>query len=105
MFAGKYKIFHTGVFCNLHPLLSVELNGIELLIKIIINLYRNRARAFVITSSPLAAARPADFRPFEANRSPMDKQTELQLPPPVDHLWLGCQGGLGRRLDRRPPAA
>lgn len=101
MLRGEDEVLHAGIPGQRHPFPGVKSDGIELFIEIVVHVRWDLATS--TRSTPLAVARPADLGSFEADRAPMNEETETSLPPPLHILLAGVQirffafGGAGRR--------
>ena len=73
MLGGNDQVFHAGGFGHAHPVLGVELGGVELAVELVI-----------LVSGDLCAPRPTDLRAFDTDRSPVDEHAETHGLPGVD---------------------
>ena len=68
-------VLHAGRLGDGHPLVGVELHGVEALVEVVVLLHRR-----------LASARPADLLARERHGAPVDEHAEAQVAPPFHRL-------------------
>ena len=77
VFRGEHHVFHAGVLGDGHPAIGIELSGVELPVKTVVN--GNRDWAVVRALGVGIGPRPTDFRPLQADRPPVDEHPESRL--------------------------
>ena len=68
-------VLHAGRLGDGHPLVGVELHGVEALVEVVVLLHRR-----------LASARPADLLARKRHGTPVDEHAEAQVAPPLHSL-------------------
>ena len=84
---GQHHVFYARGLREPCPFHAAEIGRVEVPVKIVVNLDRNLP--FVRALGIGVGARPTDLGLFEADRSPVDEQTETPLSPPAEALGIG----------------
>ena len=71
------------ILCQGHPIVGVEFHWVELLIEVVVNITGNLL--MLLTALDAVLASPADFRPTDADRPPVDEEPKFGVTKPL-HL-------------------